>query len=193
MKTRAKWAEEVENLYPDRLNEADSYFGVPRVAELTGLSPNTITDLLSRPQITSRTNVLWSISRPDARIGNQPLYSQGQVDEVVERQRETGHRHLGGGTSPLASITPTEAKKRNLVSVEEIAALANIHKSEGMHEQTVRRWARECSDFPPAVALESREGGHPGVPRVVRDRKKVIAWLIKYGYRSPERKSAKAS
>jgi hypothetical protein len=196
MNTRAKWAEGVRDLYPNHLDEANDYLGVPAVAEQTGLSPSTIKDLLSRVPITSETNVLAPISRPACRIGNQPLYSQEQIDKVTERQRATGHRHLGGGDAPLSSITPAEARKRNLVSVEEIAEMANAQNPGGVHEQTVRRWARDADDFPPAVALRSREGGHPGVPKVVRERKKVVAWLVKHGYRNSEsggRRAAKAS
>jgi hypothetical protein len=186
MNTRAKWVEGVRDLYPNHLDEANNYFGVPAVAEQTGLSPSTIKDLLSRVPITSETNVLAPISRPACRIGNQPLYSQEQIDKVTERQRATGHRHLGGGDAPLSSITPAEARKRNLVSVEEIAEMANAQNPDGVHEQTVRRWARDADDVPPAVALRSREGGHPGVPKVVRERKKVAAWLVKHGYRKNE-------
>lgn len=196
MNTRAKWVEGVRDLYPNNLDEAADYLGVPAVAEQTGLSPSTIKDLLSRAPITSETNVLAPISRPACRIGNQPLYSQEQVDKVTERQRATGHRHLGGGDEPLPSITPAEARKRNLVSVEEIAEMADAQNPGGVHEQTVRRWARDAEDFPPAVALRSREGGHPGVPKVVREKKKVISWLVRHGYRKAEpktRRAAKAS
>jgi hypothetical protein len=114
------------------------------------------------------------------------------VAEVVRRQQATGHRHLGGGSEPLPSLTPAETRKRNLVSVAEIAAMANAKDADGVHEQTVRRWARDAEDFPPAVALRSREGGHPGVPNVVRERKKVAAWLIKRGYMLPEKGTKKA-
>ena len=187
MQTRAKWVEGVTDLYA-QLDQAGNYLTVAQVAERTGLSPSTITDLLSRPQITSASNVLAPISRPAARIGNQPLYSHEQVGEVVSRQQATGHRHLGGGDSPLPSLSPSETKKRNLVSVAEIAAMANAANPDGVHEQTVRRWARDSEDFPPAVALRSRAGGHPGVPNVVRERAKVAKWLIKRGYMLPEPK-----
>lgn len=183
MKTRAKWVEGVRDLYPNDLHEAGNFLGVPAVAERTGLSPSTITDLLSRSQITSETNVLAPISRPEVRIGNQPLYSPGQVDEVIERQRNTNHRHLGGGDEPLDTISPSEARRRKLISVEEIALMANAKDPNGMHEQTVRRWARDFDDFPGPVALRAREGGHPGVPNVVREKRKVIVWLVKHGYR----------
>lgn len=186
MNTRAKWVEGVTDLY-SQLDQAGNYLTVAKVAERTGLSPSTITDLLSRPQITSTSNVLAPISRPRARIGNQPLYSENQVAEVVRRQQATGHRHLGGGSEPLPSLTTTETRKRNLVSVAEIAAMANAKDPRGVHEQTVRRWARDAEDFPPAVALRSREGGHPGVPNVVRERKKVATWLVKRGYMLPEK------
>lgn len=191
--TRAQWAKGVRDLYPNNLDEAPNYLGVPAVAERTGLSPSTIKDLLSRAPITSETNVLAPISRPAVCIGNQPLYSPEQVDEVTKRQRETGHRHLGGGDKPLSSISPAEATRRNLVSVEEIASMANAQNENGVHEQTVRRWARDARDFPPAVALRSREGGHPGVPKVVREKKRVISWLVRHGYRKPDSTGRKAA
>lgn len=182
MNTRAKWVEGVTDL-SGRLGDAADYLEVPTVAERTGLSPSTITDLLSRKKITSSTNVLAPISRPAARISNVPLYSEEQVAEVVARQRQTGHRHLGGGDKPLPSLSAARCRQRNLVSVHEIAELANAADPDGMHEQTVRRWAREEETFPKAVALRSREGGHPGVPEVMRPRRAVVAWLIKHGYR----------
>lgn len=185
MSTRAKWVEGVKDL-SGRLGEAAAYLEVPKVAERTGLSPSTITDLLSRKRITSESNVLAPISRPDARISNVPLYSEEQVAEVVKRQRATGHRHLGGGDQPLPSLSATECKRRNYVSVREIAALATAEDPDGMHEQTVRRWAREAEDFPSAVALRSRQGGHPGVPEVMRKRKPSITWLIAHGYRNAD-------
>lgn len=182
MSTRAKWVEGVTDLYA-HLGQAGDYLTVAEVAERTGLSPSTITDLLSREKITSDSNVLAPISRPSRRISNQPLYSEDQVAEVVARQRSTKHRHLGGGDQPLPSITAAEARRRNLISVREIAKLANAEDPDGMHEQTVRRWAREADDFPKAVALRSREGGHPGVPEVMRPQKKAITWLVRHGYR----------
>lgn len=185
MNTRAQWAKGVPDL-SGNLAEAAEYLEVPQVAERTGLSPSTIEDLLSRKKITSETNVLAPISRPATRISNVPLYSEKQVAEVVARQRATGHRHLGGGSEPLQSLSAAECNRRNLVSVREIAALATAEDPDGMHEQTVRRWAREAEDFPPAVALRSRQGGHPGVPEVMRKRKPAIAWLIKHGYRNPD-------
>lgn len=190
--TRAKWVEGVRDLLGS-LHEAANFLNVPQVAERTGLSPATITDLLSRAPITSDTNVLAPISRPDARIGNQPLYSDAQVVKVIRRQRATNHRHLGGGDTPLTSISPEEARRRELISVEEIAALANAQSPTGVHEQTVRRWARDAKDFPPAIALRSRDGGHPGVPKVVRKRKDVLKWLIKHRYRVLDESSSKAS
>lgn len=185
MSTRAKWVEGVRDL-SGRLADAAEYLEVPKVAERTGLSPSTITDLLSRKEITAKGNVLAPISRPAARISNVPLYSEEQVAEVVERQRRTGHRHLGGGDQPLQSLSAAECGRRNLVSVREIAALATAQDPEGMHEQTVRRWAREAKDFPPAVALRSRQGGHPGVPEVMRKRKLAISWLVAHGYRNAD-------
>jgi hypothetical protein len=189
MNTRAKWVEGVTDL-SGRLGDAANYLEVPAVAERTGLSPSTITDLLSRKQITSSTNVLAPISRPAARISNVPLYSEEQVAEVVERQRRTGHRHLGGGDKPLPSLSAAKCRARNLVSVHEIAELANAADPGGMHEQTVRRWAREEESFPKAVALRSREGGHPGVHEVMRPRRAVVAWLVKHGYRRADGESA---
>jgi hypothetical protein len=182
MNTRAKWVEGVTDL-SGRLGDAAAYLEVPAVAERTGLSPSTITDLLSRKEITSTTNVLAPISRPAARISNVPLYSEEQVAEVVDRQRRTGHRHLGGGDKPLPSLSAAKCQQRKLVSVREIAELANAKDADGVHEQTVRRWARDAEDFPAAVALRSRQGGHPGVPEVMRPRRKAITWLVQHGYR----------
>lgn len=177
MSTRAQWAKDIPDLYDNgELATATNYYPVTAVSELTGLATTTILDLLSRKPITSPTNALAPICRPAARIANQPLYSVKQVNEVIERQRAIGHRHLGGGTEPLPRVSPEEARQRGLLSVTELAELGEIH------EQTIRRWARDRQDFPRPVAMRSRESGHAGVPIVVWERRVVLDWFTSHGH-----------
>lgn len=180
-RTRAQWVTGIKDLIND-LADAGNYLNVSQVSTETGLAVATITDLLSRPPITSKTNPQGPLSRPDARIGNQPLYSRDQVDEAKRRLAAGRHSHFGGGESPLPSIDPAEALRRNLLSTDEIAALATKSNPDGVRDQTIRRWSRDHQDFPPRVALRAREGGHPGVPMVMYDGLKAIKWLVDHGY-----------
>jgi len=181
--TRARWAEGVPDLVGD-LTQVPNYMNVAQVSAATSLSPNTIEDALSRPPITNPGNALGPLSRPARRVGNTPLWSREQVDEAVRRQRATGHRHLGGGDRPLPLVDADDADRSGYVSTEEIAEMAHM-RTQGelrpVHEQTVRRWARDNGDFPPAVALRARSQGHPGVPIVVYDGEKVLEFLRNRG------------
>lgn len=178
LNTRAHWAEGVPDLYGD-LSSARNYLTLPQVSDKTSLSPNTLKDALSRPKVTKSDNPMFALSRPAARIANQPLYSAEQVKAALKIQRENGHRHLGGGDEPLPVVSAEESARAELISAVEIAEFA------GVHEQTVRRWIREAASFPSAVALRSRSGEpgekvHPGVPIVVREHAAVASWLRAY-------------
>lgn len=176
--TRALWADGVPDLYGD-LDTARKYLTIQQVSEKTSLSPNTLQDALSRTPVTRQDNPMFALSRPAARIANQPLYSKEQVDQALKIQRESGHRHLGGGNAPLDVIAPDEAAKLGLMSIVE------MHEWSGVHEQTVRRWAREQDSFPRPVALRARAGTdgakvHPGVPVVMYERDEYERWLREY-------------
>ena len=175
MNTRAHWAEAVPDLYGDPSKLSD-YLTLPEVADRTSLSPNTLKDALSRPKVTRTDTPMYALSRPAARVGNQPYYSHEQVEQALGIAKNSQHRHLGGGDEPLPSVTADEAARTGLISTVEIAEFANVH------EQTVRRWVREQASFPQAVALRARSGdhgvkAHPGVPIVVRELEAVQAWL----------------
>lgn len=173
--TRALWADGVPDLYGD-LDAARKYLTIQQVSEKTSLSPNTLQDALSRAPVTRQDNPMFALSRPEARIANQPLYSREQVERALKIQRESGHRHLGGGNKPLDVISPDEARKIGVMSIVEMSEWSNCH------EQTVRRWAREQDSFPRPVALRSRSGAggvkvHPGVPVVMYERDQFEQWL----------------
>lgn len=171
MNTRAQWITGIPDLYGD-LETAQKHKTVPQVSERTGFSPTTITDLLSREPITSATNPLGALSRPAARIGTNPYYSDAQIEECLRRRNAATDVTLGGGYTPLPKVTAAEAEKRGLLSVTEIADLAKVH------EQTIRRWKSREAGFPPPVALRERdEDGHSGVPFVVHEGAAVRAWL----------------
>ena len=171
MNTRAQWITGVPDLYAD-LDAAQSYLTVAQVSEQTGFSPTTITDLLSRVPITSATNPLGALSRPAARIGTNPYYSKAQVAECLKRRNASSDLYLGSTFTPLPKVSAEEATRRGLVSVVEIAKLADVH------EQTIRRWKAREAGFPPPVALRERdEDGHSGVPFVVHEGVAVREWL----------------
>ena len=179
--TRAQWADDVPDLYGEGLAEAGEYLTVAQVSTMTSLSPNTLKDALSRPPVTREDNPMFALSRPARRIANQPLYSHEQVARAIEIQKSTNHRHLGGGQEALSVVTPQEAQRAGLVSIVEFKDYA------GVHEQTVRRWAREQASFPEPVALRSRSGGeedtakvHPGVPIVMYELEAAKSWLRDY-------------
>lgn len=179
--TRAAWAKDVPDLY--ELGELHLAAGLLRVAEVasaTGLSVPTINDALSRPPVTRQANALVHLSRPYRRIGNAPLWSPEQVAKAVEmRTSDEEPRFLGGGTQQLETIDAETADAHGYLSTTEIAAMVPNPRNPArtMHEQTVRRWARENDDFPRAVALRARSGGHPGVPIVVYDGGEIRDWL----------------
>jgi predicted DNA-binding transcriptional regulator AlpA len=173
VKTRAAWADDVPDLYGD-LKTAATYYSLMQASEETSLSPNTLADTLSRPPVTREDNPMFALSRPAARIGNSPLYSKQQVADAIRIQKTSQHRHLGGGQSPLTVVSPEESRRCEFISIREIATYA------GIHEQTVRRWAREQDSFPSPVALRARENLPPGVPIVVYELAEVKAWLRLY-------------
>lgn len=178
--TRAGWARDVVDLYETGdLAEAADLLNVAAVASATGLSVKTIEDALSRPPVTKRSNPLHPLSRPYRRMGNAPLWSQEQVDRAVALRGVDEPRYLGGGDEQLPTIDAESATARGYLSTTEIAAMVPNRRNpqRTVHEQTVRRWAREYDDFPNAVALRARVGGHPGVPIVVYDGGEIRNWL----------------
>lgn len=171
MNTRAQWITGIPDLY-DNLEAARNHRTVAQVSERTGFSPITITDLLSREPITSVTNPLGALSRPAARIGTNPYYSDAQIEECLRRRNAATDLNLGGTFTPLPKVSAAEAERRGLLSITEIAELANVH------EQTVRRWKSREAGFPAPVALRERdEDGHSGVPFVVHEGAAVRTWL----------------
>lgn len=180
--TRAVWARDVPDLY-GRLDEVSRYLGVADVSRATGLSVPTIEDSLSRPPVTKKNNPLSALSRPAARVGNAALWSHEQVAKACELRQSSGGRYLGGGTEPLETIDAADADARGYISTNEIAEMVRNPKTgKPIHEQTVRRWARDNDDFPAAMALRARSQGHPGVPIVVYDAKQIRKWLIRKGH-----------
>lgn len=178
--TRAGWARDVVDLYETGdLAEAAGLLNVAAVASATGLSMKTIEDALSRPPVTKKTNPLYPLSRPYRRMGNAPLWSHEQVSQAVTLRQVDERRYLGGGDEQLPTIDAESASALGYLSTTEIAAMVPNRRNPDhtVHEQTVRRWAREYDDFPNAVALRARVGGHPGVPIVVYDGDEIRGWL----------------
>lgn len=167
---RPRWIEEVPNLY-DKIADLAGYYTLSQAGDYTGLSTNTLKDLLSRPLITAEDNTLAPVSRPAARVGENPFYSQEQLDDVRRRQLQPVRRHLGGGDEPLPVLTVDEANERGLVSYDEMGYLF------GRHPNTFRKWWSTNGDFPSPIATRERRGGHPGTLTVVFDCRPVFRWL----------------
>jgi hypothetical protein len=175
MSTRAQWAEGIPDLYDEgRLDDAKEYLTIAEVSELTGFSPGNIRNALSRPVITSQTNALGPLSRPAVRIGSRPLYSREQAEKAKGLRVKPGDRkHFGGGDESLPGVTFEEAERAGLVSMLDIAQVV------GLHEQTVRGWARTSDDFPDPVGLRERHPAEPkGAPSVVYERRPVLEWAL---------------
>lgn len=192
-RTRAGWARNVRDLYEGGdLAEAAGLLNAAAVASATGLSKQTIEDALSRPQVTKKTNPLYWISRPHCRMGNAPLWSPEQVAEAAKVRDSEEPRHLGGGDERLPRIDVESSDARGYLSTNEIAEMIPNRRNPAktVHEQTVRRWARDHGDFPKAVALRSRAGGHPGVPIVVYDGGEIRDWLYSRGIDYTKSKAA---
>lgn len=175
MTTRAQWTRGIPDLYEEgRLHEAGNYLTEIQVSEITGFAPSTITNALSRQKITAKNNPLGPISRPAKRIGNRPLYSREQAEAALKLRQAAGERrHFGGQGKPLDAVTFEEAQRCGFVSTADLAELI------GVHEQTVRAWARMHDDFPAPVALRERPASEPkGAPSVVWEREPALQWMI---------------
>ena len=168
---RPRWTDDVPDLY-DRLADAAGFYTLAQACDYTNLSVTTVRDLLSRPKITADGNTLAPISRPDARVGESPLYSGEQLDEVRRRQETPPRQYFGGGDEPLPVLTPDESNERGLVSYSEMADMF------GWHENTLRKWWSTIASFPAPKATRERRGGHPGTPTVVFDAREVFLWLV---------------
>lgn len=164
MTNRARWAADARD-FTDDIEAAvrEGFTTVGKVSDATGLSPETILDPLTREPITNPDNPRGALCRPAGRIGDVPLWSPEQVAEYSARAARAGEQ------PELPQVTVEEAAERGLISTEEIAALLNVH------DQTVRRWQRNISDYPPAVARRVQPG-RPGVREHVRERDAVVKW-----------------
>jgi hypothetical protein len=141
-----------------------------------------LTDSLTRREITNKSNPRGALCRPEARVGDVPLWSQGQVDEYLRRKAAQEAREI----EDLPMVSTEEARKQGLVSTEEIATLFD------QHDQTVRRWERYDETYPAKVARRSRDG-RSGPPEHVRERAAVMAWAASKGITVPGAHTAVAS
>jgi hypothetical protein len=172
MNSRARWAAGALDLTND-IETAATYLTIGQVSDATGLSQHTISDSLTRKEITNPETPRGALCRPAARVGDVPLWSQGQVDEFHRRQRIRDEKRSRGEELPTVSVQ--EARERGLVSTEEVAELF------GQHDQTVRRWERYDAAYPRKVAKRAREG-QSGPPEHVRELAAIRAWATERGY-----------
>lgn len=150
----------------DDLAQAPEHLTIGQVSDLTGLAASTISDTLTRRAITHEDNPRIAICRPDFRIGPMPLWSREQVEEY-------GKIKAGKpGDEDLPTVTPGEAARDGLVTTAEIRERLDVH------DQTLRRYQRSSSSYPPAVGRLSREGS-PGVPEHLRRWEDVLTWALR--------------
>lgn len=159
------------------------YVELGDLRHITKLAKATIRDALSRPPIEDVTVPLGALARPAARIGGvaspEPLWSREQVDEYL-RRREVQNSRVTQRNPDLPQVSATEARERNLASVEELA------EELGLAPNTLRRWARtyrtvtaDRPAFPPEVAMARREPpNHRGRQHRLRDRQAVAEWVL---------------
>lgn len=187
MNTRARWITDV----PDRYTEQDKvskYLTVAQVSQRTGFSPHTISDLLSRDVISAPNNPLSALSRPAARVGVAPYYSVEQVEKCLALKANAKDKPQGGEWVEPPKVTVEEAHERGLISMVEIAELAEVH------EQTVRKWSSRNSNFPQPVARRERDpGSHSGVPFVVYEKAAVLEWIREWKARKVSTRAVRKS
>ncbi|HYF74527.1 MAG TPA: hypothetical protein VD864_16985 [Nocardioides sp.] len=175
MGSRARWADEATDL-STKISEAAKHLTIGQLADATGLSPETISDSLTREKITNPSNPRGAIDRPAYRIGDVPLWSTGQLAEYARRVQLSREE-------PERVVTAVEAEREGLVSTNQVAELF------GVHDQTVRRWERNYGDYPGKVARLDREG-RPGRSDHLRKLDEVVDWAREKGIPVPESASA---
>ncbi|HZA71479.1 MAG TPA: hypothetical protein VE476_01055 [Propionibacteriaceae bacterium] len=163
MTSRARWAAGALDLTGD-IKAASEHLEIGRVADATGLSPETIKDSLTRRPITNPASPRGALCQPFARVGDVPLWSHDQVKEYLRRKAA-----LDGTETELPLVSTVEARERGLASTEEIATHF------GLHDQTVRRWQRYDETYPDVVAKRDRDG-RSGPPEHVRELRAVLDW-----------------
>lgn len=179
MNSRARWAAGALDLTGD-IETAATFLTIGQVSDATGLSPETIKDSLTRRRITNPGNPRGALCRPQARVGDVPLWGQGQVDEYHRRVKA-----LNALGTDLPLVSTAEARERDLASTEEIATLFDLH------DQTVRRWQRYDETYPAAVARRDRDG-RSGPPEHVRELAAVLKWADTKGIKVPATHTAPA-
>lgn len=168
-----RWAYAAKDL-TNALVEASRLLTKGQVANLTGLSPATLTDALSRDSDPDGGSPRSILARPHGRVARVPLWSHDQVNrylsEMEKARIEQGTpfpvKRYGG----MEVVPYDEAAKRQLVSADEVARIL------GVHPQSVRRWQTQGGGYPVAVANRARDG-LPGAPEVVRPWPEIRKWL----------------
>lgn len=163
MSNRARWADSAQPVVD--ATEAIKYLSIGQLSDATGLSQETLQDSLTREEITNPDNPRITLCRPLYRLGNTPLWDQGQLRQYFTLLRKAQAR----ASKNLSPYAPVEADKKGLVTTKEIAERLQVH------DQTVRRWQRDHV-FPLAVG-ELHRFGEPGVPDHLRSWQQVLAWV----------------
>lgn len=178
----AAWTEHARDITTDRA-AWDKYMNAEQVSDYIvrqgyKLAPATVIDIINRNPAQDDPR-RW-LYQPAARLGRTrlaavPMWSYDQVDHYIAAQHELAERTgtPGRDTTPKRVYTTTQAAREGLATVDELAKIT------GKAENSLRRWARERSNFPPEVGIAERIPPYQyGPPRALRVTADVLRWLL---------------
>lgn len=177
----AAWTEHATDITEGGPPVWSEYLTVEMLSDAIGLAPATIMDALTRRP--TDTDPRHAIYRPAARIGQTrvaavPMWGldQAHAYNKLHRAREIAlgesrrSKTVQAGNLPVYNVAA--AAEKGLASTEELAEIT------GVAENTLRRWARENTDFPPEVGIAERVPPYQyGPPRTLREIGRVNAWI----------------
>lgn len=174
MSTRARWTHDATD-YTTDLGTAAKMINIASLSASTGLSQRTLEDLITRDPITREDNPLIALCRPAGRIGSIPLWSRGQLDNYRDRTAFTEGKEK---IQDLPSLFVEEAEQRGLITTGQFA------EAIGVHDQTLRRWARVDARYPEVLAKLARPNV-PGNPEHLYDLVDYVRWARERGWSVP--------
>jgi hypothetical protein len=170
----AAWTKGATDITGDR-DRWDDYLSVKQLSDRIGLGEVTIMDTLTRNP--RQDDPRSAIAQPAARIGQTrvaaiPLWTPQQAQDYLTLYAARG---TGDATrADLPVYTLVRAAELGLASTDE------LHRLTGKAENSLRRWAREATDFPPELGQAERTPPFQfGPPRVLRSIADVCDWILR--------------
>lgn len=156
MSSRARWTHGVPDYRNDTAKVA-TMLTIEALSAQTGLSVTTLEDRLTRDPITVESNPLSALCRPRGRIHTVPLWEQSQLDRYRELLAKAESEERKARVRELPAYTAEQAELLGMVTNREFSEMI------GVHDQTLRRWARSDETYPQVVGTLSRPN-QPGNP-----------------------------